>query len=297
MIKNLLECNKDKVALALGYFDAVHIGHQRIFDSVKGIGNLAPAVFTFSNNIYELLGREVKEIYTFEERCRLIKDCGIENIYYLNANIDILNMRGADFLALLTDRLEVGLIAAGEDYSYGVLAENGTTELKSYCIERDIACEVKPLIYQCGVKVSSSGIRTKILEGDMNYVTKALGRRYFVSGTVVEGRKSGREIGYPTINMLLPKDILQPKGGVYSSRATIDGVVYKGVTNIGAHPTFGDYSDNVETHLIGYNGNLYGRTVILELVDFIRETRRFSSPWELMRRIAIDVKEVITEEL
>jgi riboflavin kinase/FMN adenylyltransferase len=298
MIKNLLECNKDAgIALALGYFDAVHIGHQSVFDSVKNKCGSIPSVFTFANNIYELLGREVMEIYTFEERCRIIGSYGIENIYYLKATPEILNMRGEAFLDLLNSRLNIRLIAAGMDYTYGVSAENDTQTLKNYCSALDIKCIIKPLLYRSGMKVSSTGIRAKLLEGDMEYVTNALGRPYSVTGTVVEGRKNGRELGFPTINMVLPHKILQPKRGVYSSRATIGKITYRGVTNIGAHPTFEDFSDNIETHLIGFKGDLYGQTVTLELMNYIRDIRRFESRDMLKTHIAADVERVNKEEL
>ncbi|NCA66925.1 MAG: hypothetical protein EOM87_02555 [Clostridia bacterium] len=149
MIKNLFECNKEnKVALALGYFDAIHLGHQSIFNTVIAIDSAIPSVFTFSNNIYKLLGREVKEIYSFEERCKLIESYGIKNIFYIDATIEILAMSGREFLDMLLKHLDITFIASGADYTYGVFAENDTEDLKKYCKDFDIDCSVKPLIME-----------------------------------------------------------------------------------------------------------------------------------------------------
>ncbi len=297
MIKNILDCNKEKkVALALGFFDAIHLGHQSIFDTVK-TSSAAPSVFTFANNIYKLLAKDVKEIYSFEQRCNIIQSYGIEDIYYIDATQELLNTNGEAFLDLLTSHLDIELLACGEDYRYGVDAMNDTADLAAYCGSKDIQCVIKQLIMSGEYKVSSTKIRECLSEGRISEVNSMLGRPYSITAKVVEGRKSGRTIGFPTINMPLLNNILSPKFGVYSSRITIDSREYRGVTNIGAHPTFEDYSSNIETYIICYEGDLYGETVTLKLRNFLREISRYPTFEDLKKQISLDVRRVAEEDL
>lgn len=296
MIKNIFESVKNKkVALALGYFDAIHIGHQSIINTVKNIKNVVPAVFTFSNNIYELLHKDIKEIYPFRERCNIIKSYGVEEVYYVEADKSFLNMSGNDFLDLLCKHINIAAIVSGDDYTYGKAADCNKIDLKNYCDNRGIEYIALPLIDQDGIKISSTRIREWIQEGDMLKIYQALGRPYSITSKIVDGRKDGRQIGYPTINMAINEKILTPKSGVYSSSAVIDGKKYKGVTNIGEHPTFGDFNINIETHLIGYNGDLYDKTIKLDLVKYLRSVRHFDCYEALKAQIAKDIND-ITED-
>ena len=157
--------------------------------------------------------------------------------------------------------------------------------LAEYCIEKGLACTVVPEQTRSGIRISSTCIRALLEEGNMAEATAFLGHPHILTGAVVTGRQLGRTIGIPTANVLIPEEVAVPKLGVYASLCCVEGKKYPAVTNIGSRPTVGGHQIRVESWLLDFAGDLYGKTVTLEFYQFLRPETKFSSLEELEKEI------------
>ncbi len=280
------------MCVALGFFDSIHKGHAAIITGIvshaRETGCLS-AVMTFDNNPFYALGYDTKLIYTFSERCGILKNLGADIVIAAEFDRAFMSTPAAEFLRMLNAGKNIRMISCGEDYKFGQNSEGDVALLRGFCEKNGIQLSIVPQIKAGAVKVSSSLIRGKLLSGDIEGANLLLGSPYSVSARVSEGRHIGTALTYPTANIQLDPEKLQIKAGVYFTNVYIDGTKYMGVTNAGGKPTFGLDNYSVETYIINYNSDLYGQYIKVEFIKRVRGIQAFSSASELKAMIAKDI--------
>ncbi len=284
------DINKQKISLALGYFDSFHVGHTAILKELSRTNGI-PAVFTFSDQLSKVLSIKTdKDVYSFEDRVAFFERYGVKFVFAEKPTIDFLSKSPIEFCDYLTSKLNIGTIVCGYDYTFGKNAKGNIETLKEYCFNHGLKLVIAPEKSLKGEKVSSSAVKQCLLNGNISKANDLLGRVYSICGKVVEGRKQGRTIGFPTINIKLDSDLIIPKFGVYKGKIRIDGKYYQALINIGNHPTFGDFTVNLEAYVVDFNRNVYGYTVEVFLLDYIRETSMFDTIADLTLQIKKDLE-------
>ncbi len=286
-----------KRAIALGFFDGVHAGHAELMKMTKRraeeIGAM-PSVLSFDVHPDTLVfNKEVPLINSAIGREELIRRCfGINNVVFIHFNRHVMCMPWREFIDSLIDELNIAWIVVGHDFCFGYKGEGTAQRLKTYCEERSIGCDIIPALCIDGRIVSSTHIRELIANGDIETANRFLGHPHTLSDTVHSGYHLGRNLGAPTINMFFPDGVLVPKHGVYATKVILeDGSSYIAVTNVGVRPTVSEDSRvSVESHLLDYSGNLYGRQARVEFYSYLREEVKFGSFDELSEHIKKDAE-------
>lgn len=275
---------EQKRAIALGFFDGVHIGHAALLNRTKEraeeIGAM-PSVLSFDVHPDKLVfKREVPLINDAIGRKDIIRRVfGIENVVFIHFNRHLMHMPWQEFADSIIAELNVAWIVVGHDFCFGYKGEGTAERLKVYCEERGIGCDIIPAVTLDGRVISSTYIRELISEGNIAEANRYLGHPHTLSDIVHSGYHLGRKLGSPTINMHFPEGVLVPKFGVYAAKVYIeDGSSHIAVTNVGVRPTVSDEGQvSVESHLLEYSGNLYGRQARVEFYEFLRGEQRFES--------------------
>ena len=273
-----------KRAIALGFFDGVHIGHAALLNRTKEraaqIGAM-PSVLSFDVHPDSLVfQKEVPLINSAAGREEIIRRCfGISNVVFIHFNPHVMHMAWRDFADSVIDELQAAWIVVGHDFSFGYRGEGTAELLKRYCEERGVGCDIIPAVTLEGRIVSSTYIRGLIERGEMEEARRFLGHPHTLSDTVRSGYHLGSKLGAPTINMFFPEGVIVPRHGVYAAKVYLeDGKSYFAVTNVGVRPTVSDGSRvSVESHLLNYEGNLYGRQARVEFYAFLRDEIRFGN--------------------
>lgn len=278
----------EPTAVALGFFDGVHRGHAQVIEAAVRQG-LKNAVVTFSQTPGKKEnGQPVPQITCKALKEKIFASMSVDTVVYLDFE-KVKDMEPADFIEMLTSIFNVKYISTGFNYRFGKGAAAGVQELEKICTPRGIeVCTVAP-VYIGGLPLSSTRIRSLIADGDVKKAAELLGRPFAFYSDVIHGRRLGRTLGIPTINQLLPKTQLLPQFGVYASVAHVDGRMLAAVTNIGVKPTVADNEAPLaETHIIGYDGDLYGAEIQVDIIKFIRPERRFSGLDALREQMKCD---------
>lgn len=271
---------------ALGTFDGVHIGHRAVIKKALGLG-LPVVVVTSKQNPRQLISGDSGRILS-ESLCdKAFEALGVSGVVRLDFE-DIRGLSPESYLDMLCENLGAKGFASGYNFRFGKGASGNVDTLRSYTNERSLLCSVCESVELDGKAVSSTRIRQALQEGNIIAAQKLLGRPYSIDFEVVHGEKRGRQMGFPTINQPYPESFTLPRFGVYAAVAEIDGVRYPAVTNIGVKPTFGCDKVIAETNICGFEKEIYGKTPIITLVDFIRCETKFESVDELMMQIAKD---------
>ena len=288
-----------KRVIALGFFDGVHRGHGELLCMAKRRAaeyGMIPSVLSFDVHPDTLIfNSEVQLINSAEDRRDIIKRIyGIEDLVFIHFDRRMMCMPWREFIDCTVSELNVGRVVMGHDFCCGYKGEGKAELISEYCIEKGIGCDIIPALCVDGRVISSTWIRQLLDSGDIKTVNRLLGHPHTLTDTVRSGYHLGTSMGTPTVNMLFPNGVLVPKRGVYASRVCIDDdEVYTAVTNIGIRPTVGNGDDvSVESHLLGFSGNLYGKKARLELLDYIREEKKFDSLDELSEQIQRDIEAV-----
>ena len=278
----------EKTIYALGFFDGVHVGHQALLVACKALasslGCEAGAVTFVSHPDGLVHGAAPKLLGTVESRCQLLRDYGMDSILQLPFDESLKTMPWQSFLEMLVEQGACGFVC-GEDFRFGHRGEGTAQLLKAACDVRGIPCVVVSEQTVDGVRVSSTHIRALIEAGEMETAVRFLGHAHVLSGTVVKGKQLGRTIGIPTANLLLPEGVVCPRFGVYACKAIVDGREYPAVTNVGVRPTVSGEGVTVEPWLLDFDGDLYGKTLVLHFYRFLRPEKKFESLEELQAEI------------
>ena len=281
-------------AVALGNFDGMHIGHLAVLEKATelGEGGLIPTVMLFDeHSLKAVLGEAPPRLMTDIERLVFLKKKGLEIRTVSFA--DIKNLTPEEFVdGVLINQLNARAVVCGFNYRFGKGAAGDASLLESLCEGRGIECIIADEVLADSIPVSSTAIRRKIEDGDIEEANRMLGRLFGFTATVIDGDKRGRTWGFPTVNQRLPEEMVVPCFGVYQSLVCVDGQEYTGVTNIGSRPTVGTDVVLSETHILDFSGDLYGRDVEVRLIRFIRPERKFGSFDELALQIRNDISKV-----
>lgn len=285
------ELTTERVCLALGYFDSVHLGHRKLIESAReyarerGIGC---AVATFSNNAYKLFNADGKQVFTFSERCELLNDL-CDYILPMRFDTRLKNCAPDRFLDILTSKHNVAAFVCGYDYLFGAGANGDADVLKNYCSAHNIDCIIVPKYEINGLRVSTTAVKDMLAAGDIEKVNEFLGAPFMLCGKVVRGRGAGRMFDIPTANIKVPSSKALPKSGAYGAVCEIDGKRYDCAVNIGARPTFGLTKTEVETMLYDFNANIYDKEVRLYFYKYLRPVMKFDTPAELSKQVHKDI--------
>ena len=274
----------EHTAVCIGKFDGLHSGHRLLVDSIRECRNMRKVLFTFSFPDSEY-------IYSVEEKRYLAEKLGIDVYIDCPFGEEFSRMTPEVFLQhILLGECGARVISVGEDFRFGYKRSGDVRFLKERSRVDGFELRVFPKKKMFGEEVSSTRIRRLLREGNIRTVNELLGQPYFIYGTVCHGNKLGKtQLNMPTANQIPPAGKILPPFGVYASRVYVDGGVFDGVTNIGIKPTVpGENRAGVETHLIGFDSDLYGKDIRVDLCAFLRAEQRFSGLGELREQIEKD---------
>jgi riboflavin kinase/FMN adenylyltransferase len=281
--------------LTLGVFDGLHLGHQFIMKTVVDRAHATgamPTVITFEPHPRAVLHPESAPplLQTFDQKIEALGLLGIEQTIVIHFDQAFSEIRAEDFLRdFVVERLQAREIYLGRGFFFGHNREGNIELLRKISDRLGFIADEVPEVQIRGERVSSSRIRELILQGRINLARRMLGRPYGVEGPVVRGAERGLKLGFPTAN-IHPHNRVIPRGGVYVTGALIEGHWRRSVTNIGTRPTFGDHLESsVETHVVGWSGNLYGNVVRVRFLHRLRDEKKFGSIDELRNQIQRDV--------
>lgn len=285
-------------ALTIGVLDGVHLGHQALIKRLRDEARaraLSPGVVTLHPHPITVLRPEIAPSYltSLDDRMELLRDAGADWVLALTFTGEVSEVSAEELALAFRDYLRMKLMVLGPDASFGRGAPKDTAE-RMRALGRDTGFEVvqiEPLMHD-HERYSSTAVRNALAEGDMDRVAALLGRPYRLAGPVVHGFERGRTIGFPTANISVAADRAMPAIGVYATRARVAGRTLKGATNIGRRPTFDSGHVSIETHLLDFEGDVYGERLELEFVHRIRGEVKFAGPDELVAQIARDIEQV-----
>ena len=257
-----------KTVYALGFFDGVHIGHGQLLSACRELANelgCDAGVVTFSNHPDALVqGAAPGLINTIHDRDTLLKEqYHMDTVISLPFDRKMMCCPWQDFFNRLLEEFHAAGLVCGEDFRFGHRGAGNGEKLLTACREKGIPCVIIPQQKLGGITVSSTHIRDLIEMGLMEHAVHFLGHPHILTGKVVHGHQLGRRLGFPTANLMLPKELAIPKFGVYACRCLVDGVRYPAVTNVGTRPTVAGVGVTVETWILDYSGDLYGREITL----------------------------------
>lgn len=284
--------------IALGFFDGVHLGHgallRRTADEARQRG-CSSAVFTFDRPPKEVVtGIPCPLINSPEDRQDLVKRLyGIDEVLMVPFDQEMMTTPWDAFITeILVKRCHAVHLVAGHDHHFGHKNQGSPEHLQAKCAELGLGCDIIPAVEKNGITVSSTYIRTLVEQGRIEQAAEYLGHPHTLTQVVRHGRRIGRTIGVPTVNLTVPPHVLVPSHGVYAARITLpDGSSHAAVTNIGTRPTVNNGTDvTVESWLLDYEGDLYGETIRVEFCHRIRDEVRFDSLDALKTQIVRDAE-------
>jgi riboflavin kinase / FMN adenylyltransferase len=265
-------------AVAIGTFDGVHRGHRRVLRAAVDAG-LTPTVVTFHPHPRTALGNRVELLTTLDRRLELIGEAGIKDALVLEFTLDLAALEAEEFAERVLRAIGTRVIVAGENFRFG-RARRGDLDLL-----RRLAFDVRPVPLVEGV--SSSNVRRLLHGGEVERATPLLGRPVEVEGTVVTGDARGGTLGFPTANIAVDPELLVPENGIYAGAVGAN----RAAVSIGTNPHYGGEELRVEAFLLDFEGDLYGKRLVVELWHRLRDERAFDSEEDLIAQIARDVDE------
>lgn len=279
--------------IALGFFDGVHLGHRAVLkkatEQAKSRGVLS-AVFSFTDNKKEGKKSQLGEIYSTSRRCELFSEIGFDFVIMPDFSA-FSSLSPTEFVDVLKNNFNAVAFVCGSDFRFGKGAVGDVMTLKELAVLRGIDTYVVDEVLLDGESVSSTRIRKALKDGDIKTANKLLGREYSIRAEVVHGKQIGTDMLYPTINQTFEDGGALLKFGVYASKTIYDGKEMPSVTNIGVCPTFLEKRvPTSETYIIDADVNLYGKSVEVRLLDFLREEKKFESPEALKIQIKKDIE-------
>jgi len=282
--------------VTIGNFDGVHLSHQHICRKLAAEAKSAgrkSLVITFDPHPKMILHPNIKPFYlitTRSEKMDLLRKCGVDATVIITFDMKYSKTTAEQFVQdFLWRQLAITKIIIGHDYTFGQARQGNDAYLKTQGRKLGFSVEVIPAFKIGDEIVSSTLIRNYILAGDVRTAARLLGRCYHVAGMVGSGAGRGTGLGYPTANIEPEKELL-PSPGIYAVWVTVDSRQYMGALNIGAKPTFEDYTSTFEVFLLDYTGNLRGEKINVLFVEKLRDIVKFDGPESLKRQIAADVE-------
>lgn len=283
--------------VTIGNFDGVHLGHQILFSEVVHKAYVAKGTsvaITFAPHPLQVIRPDIgiKLISTCDQKRELIAMANIDVLVIIPFTREFAHMPAADFVdTVLRRTIGVEELVVGYDYAFGKGRQGDIPFLRAQGAEKGFRVSVVDPFYVEEMLVSSTMIRKLVNEGRMSDVKKLLGRPYQIRGEVQVGQqRGGKLLGFPTANLHIAEDDLCPRHGVYVTQVVYDGRCYGGVLNIGRNPTFDGKEVSAETHIFDFNQDIYGKPIKINLLQHLRDEKKFAGPEELIRQISQDIE-------
>lgn len=290
------QLKSERLVMAIGYFDGVHVGHQEVIRkaifAAKQEQKIS-SIMTFDPHPREVLSPNPQPssyITPLEEKLEHFAACGLDRTYILTFDRTLSLLTPEQFIHEILFALHVDTVVVGFNFTYGHLGRGNVDTLREIGGDKLNVMVIRPF-HLDNLKVSSTAIREHLHAGKMNDVTQFLGRPYSISGLVVQGLGRGRTIGVPTANIEPRGNYVIPKTGVYAVKVHVGEGTYNGVINVGYKPTFDDNpaKPTLEVHIIGFNQSIYGESIQIDWIDYIRAERKFASVEQLVDQIKDDI--------
>lgn len=275
---------------AFGVFDGVHIGHRYLIDQAKktaAASGGASVAITFSKDPDEVFHPyTLKKLMTNEQRFQLLSETGVDAVVVLPFTESFAALSPFEFLEKTFQGAVPSFLHIGCDFRFGARAAGSVAELESWGDANDMTVCAHALMAADGAPVSATRIRALLAQGEVVEAQELLGRPYFVSGDVEPGRGEGAQFGFKTANLNIPDELRALGDGVYAAWASVDGSRYKAAVNVGVPATFADKAKaNCEVHLLDFDGDLYGRSMMVEFKNWLRPMRKFDDVAELISTV------------
>lgn len=287
-------------SVTIGKFDGVHRGHRTVLDLLVGsAAGLEPTVITFDRHPHSLIrpGEAPQPVVSDQQKVELLAGVGVERVVILPFDDELSHVTHRDFSQrVLAEGLSAQTVLVGGDFRYGHGGLGDISTLRAEGEEFGFVVEVIADVCESGgARVSSTMIRELLQEGRVAEVNGLLERRHQVRGVVEKGHQRGRDLGYPTANLSRDVEGYVPADGVYATVVVVDGQEFHAATSIGRNPTFPDVPERtIESHLFDTTLDLYGKTVAVEFVEFIRGMQKFAGARELAQQMGVDEKQIRT---
>lgn len=282
--------------IGLGNFDGLHAGHMALVNTLiseAGIEGLDSMIYTFTKHPENILRKKLFTplLTTVNKKIQLLGETALRYLYFDEFDENYSRMKPESFVTeILLGRLNARLVVAGFDYRFGYKGQGDVNMLKELGKSSGFKVLIIPPIKIDNEIVSSTIIRENVARGDMVTVFKLLGRHYSITGQVMDGRRVGSKIGFPTANLHPEEYLVLPHNGVYITKTLMDGRFYESITNAGINPTFGDMGRiRVETHILNFNENIYSKNIEVFFISKIRSEIRFKNKDELVGQIHRDI--------
>lgn len=281
-----------KRVIALGFFDGIHLGHGALMEMTASRAaalNAQAAAVSFDMHPDTLIkGETVPLISSAQDKKELIgRLYGINELILIHFDEHLMQTPWEEFAVYLRDELHAVHIVVGHDFHFGYRGEGDAERLRVFCEENGLGFDMIPKVEMDGRVISSTYIRSLLLDGEIERANAFLGHPHSLSGIVESGFQLGRTIGIPTTNLRFAPGVLEPRHGVYVTKTFFDGLEYMAVTNVGVRPTVGGKDAvTVESHILDFSGDLYGKTIRVEFYSFLRPEKKFDSVDELRDQIS-----------
>ncbi len=290
-----------KIALTIGTFDGVHSGHQVIINQLKKNAenhNLESAVLTFFPHPRMVLypdDNELRLLNTISERIEMLKKEKIDHLIVHPFSKEFSRLSSTEYVRdILINKLNVSQLVIGYDHHFGRNREGSLEDLQELAPLYDFKVQEIPAQEIQQINISSTKIRNSLVAGEIFAANQFLGYNYFICGTVVDGNKKGRELGFPTANVKINEWYkLIPAKGVYAVKVTVDGTSHLGMLNIGVRPTIDGINETIEVNIFNFNENIYNKTIRIEFYERIRDEQKFNAIDDLINQLKLDKEKAI----
>ena len=281
--------------ITIGVFDGVHLGHKYLISQLTEQArqqDLLSGVVTFRQHPQEILSPRSKLPFLTDltTRANLLKNEGVDAIIILSFTPELAQLSARQFVSLLKKYLRMRGMVIGPDFALGLNKEGNADTLRALGQEMGFSVSVIPPMMVNGEVASSTTIRKALADGNMKKVADLIGRSFNLHGCVITGNSRGTELGFPTANLDIDSKQALPAEGVYATWAYIDDKPYQSMTNIGKRPTFGGSERTVEVYIPNYHGDLYGHELKIDIIERLRDEKKFDTVDELKRQIVEDIK-------
>jgi riboflavin kinase/FMN adenylyltransferase len=281
-----------KTAVAIGNFDGVHLGHKQILETLVNEAkknDLISVVLTFSPHPKKVVGKDpIEMIQSLDQRLESLSHFQVQATLILHFDRHLANHTAQEFIQqLVLEPLKAEEIIVGENFCFGKDRQGCSETLHALAKKNSFQAHIVPPVNIEETTVSSSLIRNLLAEGQVSKANVFLGRSYEIQGIVIQGKSRGKHLGFPTANIKSENEIIPE--GVFLSNTVIDDTAYASLTNVGKCPTFDQEGKNVESYILNFDKDIYGKTINIRFIKKIREERRFSSPQELANQIQRDI--------
>lgn len=283
-------------AVGLGNFDGLHVGHMALVNTLISearIHGLQSVIYTFTKHPENIMRKKLFTplLTTVGKRVQILSETVLDYVYFDEFDEEYSRMEPESFVKeILLDKLGAQLVVAGFNYRFGYMGQGDVGLLRTMGKRYNFRVIIIPPVKVDDEIVSSTAIREYVKKGEMENVFRLLGRHYSITGEVMDGKRMGRRIGFPTANLHPEEYLILPREGIYITRTLYNGEFYSSLTNIGRNPTFEDSEKvSVETHILNFNRDIYRSNIEVFLLSFLRDELKFENAQELSKQILLDV--------